>query len=69
MMTCKEYVFKLTSGQLEEADRLERFWALQHRLMCRHCRAFTRNNQRLDGILAAYQDQLTRFEGEQPRPD
>lgn len=68
MMTCKEYVFKLTSGQLEEADRLERFWAGQHRLMCRHCRAFTRNDQRLDGILAGYKDQITQAD-DQAKPD
>ena len=27
MMRCKEYVFKLTSGQLEEGAWPDRFWA------------------------------------------
>ena len=38
MMRCKEYIFKLTSGQLAEAEWPERFGAAQHRLTCRHCR-------------------------------
>lgn len=59
MMRCKEYIFKLTSGQLAEAEWPERFWATQHRLMCRHCRAFSANDARLSEILRRYQDQLT----------
>jgi hypothetical protein len=59
-MKCKEYIFKLTSGQLEEADLLVRLQAVQHRLTCRHCRAFTRNDQRLDRILGDYQNHLSK---------
>ena len=33
MMRCKEYIFKLTSGQLAEAEWPERFGAAQHRLI------------------------------------
>jgi hypothetical protein len=60
MMKCKEYIFKLTSGQLQEADLSDRFWAAQHRMACRHCRAFTRNDVRLDGILQSYKDHVTK---------
>lgn len=60
MMTCQEYIFKLTSGQLEEAGTVERLWAVQHRLMCSRCRAFTRNDQRLDDIMQAYKEQLSK---------
>jgi hypothetical protein len=59
MMTCKDYIFKLTSGQLAEAGRVERLWAAQHRLICRHCRAFTRNDRRLDDILQGYKAHLS----------
>lgn len=59
MMKCRQYVFLLTSGQLEEAGWLTRTQASQHRLMCRHCRAFTRNDQALDRIMAGYRDRLT----------
>lgn len=55
MMNCKDYIFKLTSGQLEEAGWLVRTQAAQHRMICRRCRAFTRNDQALDGILAGYE--------------
>lgn len=54
-MKCKEYIFKLSSGQLAEAGMLDRLKAAEHRLRCRHCRAFTRNDAMLDGILAGYQ--------------
>ena len=60
MMRCKEYVFKLTSGQLEEGAWTDRFWAAQHRLMCRHCRAFTANDERLSQLLQSYRNHLTR---------
>lgn len=50
-MKCREYIFRLTSGQLEAAGLLERLEATAHRLSCRHCRAFTRNDQALDRIL------------------
>lgn len=59
MMNCKEYIFKLTSGQLEDAGRLERFWGAQHRLMCRRCRAFSANNDQLSDILKGYKEKLT----------
>lgn len=57
MMRCKEYIFRLTSGQLDEATGVQRFWAAQHRLMCRSCRAFTHNDRQLDQILDAYRAQ------------
>lgn len=60
MMTCQNYIFKLTSGQLEEAGTVERLWAVQHRMMCSRCRAFTRNDQRLDDIMQAYKEQLSK---------
>lgn len=60
MMSCKTYVFKLSSGQLQQARLGERMWAAQHRLMCRACRAFTRNDRVLDEGLRAYLERLTR---------
>ncbi|WP_101050005.1 hypothetical protein [Macromonas nakdongensis] len=60
MMSCREYVFALTSGRLEEAGPTERFWAAQHRLMCRRCRAFTHNDAALDRILQGYQAHVQR---------
>lgn len=69
MMRCKEYIFKLTSGQLAEAEWPERFGAAQHRLICRHCRAFSANDARLSAILSRYQDQLTQPDEPSPRPD
>lgn len=59
MMSCKTYIFKLTSGQLKEAGLVETLWAAQHRLMCRRCRAFARNDKKLDGLLAGYRAVLT----------
>lgn len=57
-MNCKTYIYKLTSGQLRDAGRLEKLAAFQHRLICRRCRAFTRNDARLDAVLAAYREHL-----------
>lgn len=59
-MKCKEYVFKLTSGQLDDAPLDERLQAQLHRMMCKHCRSFTRNDQKLDVVLADYKAHLTR---------
>ena len=52
MMRCREYIFLLTSDQLEGAGTSMVLQARLHRLMCRHCRAFTRNDQRLLAALA-----------------
>ncbi len=60
LMTCQDYIFKLSSGQLDEAGRLDSLRASHHRLVCRRCRAFTRNNARLDDILADYKEKLTK---------
>lgn len=60
MMQCRDYIFQLTSGQLDEAGAVQRLWAAQHRLMCRRCRAYTRNDQRLDDILQGYVEHLQR---------
>lgn len=59
MMSCKTYIFKLTSGQLKGAGLIETMWAVQHRLMCRRCRAFSRNNEKLDGVLTGYRAVLS----------
>lgn len=57
-MNCRDYVFKLSSGQLQDAGWLERLQAGQHRLICRHCRAFTRNDERLSELLVRYREGL-----------
>lgn len=54
MMNCQTYVFKLSSGQLEEASLGERLWATQHRLMCSKCRAFTANDRLLTDVMARH---------------
>lgn len=59
MMDCKEYIFKLTSGQLAEAGQIERLKAFQHRLICRYCRAFTKNDAKLTHALTQYRESLT----------
>ena len=60
MMKCKEYVFKLTSGQLDGAPLDERLQAKLHIAICKYCRAFTRNDAKLDAMLADYKADLTR---------
>ena len=58
-MKCAQYIFKLTSGQLgEDAPASERAQAALHRLVCRHCRDFARNDAALDDILGAYRQAL-----------
>lgn len=59
MLTCQEYIFKLTSGQLKDATRLEKLGALQHRLICRNCRNFTANDHVLSDVLHHYKQHVT----------
>lgn len=54
MMNCKQYVFSLTSGQLDEASTRVRLEARVHRWMCPYCRAFTRNDAVLSTVLDQY---------------
>jgi hypothetical protein len=58
MRSCKHYVFKLTSGQLEQAGLLERLGAAVHRLLCRPCAEFTRNDRSLDELLNRYRQHI-----------
>lgn len=58
MMTCREYVFRLTSGQLAESGPLARLQAFAHVSVCRHCRAFTRNDRRVTAIIRDYNNRL-----------
>ncbi|GAB2815431.1 hypothetical protein GCM10027276_15410 [Comamonas piscis] len=57
-MKCRDYIFQLTSGQLEDAGTATKIAAWQHRMICFRCRAFTRNDQALQDILSGYGDQL-----------
>lgn len=57
MMNCKQYVFSLTSGQLDEAPTRVRMEARVHRWMCPYCRAFTRNDTALTAVLTQYRQQ------------
>lgn len=58
-MKCAQYIFKLTSGQLgADAPASERAQAALHRLVCRQCREFARNDAALDDILGAYRQAL-----------
>lgn len=63
-MKCQEYIYRLTSGQLEQAGLVERFWAAQHRMICKRCSAFTRNDARLSDIVQGYREHLARPGGE-----
>ena len=64
MMKCQDYIFQLTSGQLDSAGPLVRLSAFQHRLICHRCRAFTRNDRQLTQIVQDFRDHL-----EQPPAD
>jgi len=56
VINCQRFVFLLTSGELDEAGWLTRLQAGQHRLVCRHCRAFAANDRRLDDIVRAQRE-------------
>lgn len=58
MMNCQQYIFLITSGQAQEARMIERFWAAQHRLVCRYCRAFAQNDQQLSALLKDYRENI-----------
>ena len=62
-MKCREYIFKLTSGQLQNAPKALRLEAAMHRMMCKYCRTFTRNDATLDNVLAGYRESLQRPDG------
>lgn len=57
-MKCREYIFQLTSGQMEEAGTAGKIAAWQHRMICFRCRAFTRNDQALQDMLKGYSEHL-----------
>lgn len=59
-MKCQEYIYRLSSGQLSEAGLVEKFWAAQHRMICRRCTAFTRNDARVSEIVQGYREHLAR---------
>jgi hypothetical protein len=70
-LVCREYIFLLTSGQLEEARWDLKLRATQHRLSCRRCRAFTRNDEALERILGEHKartETLTQLVKDEP-PD
>ncbi|MEY4763691.1 MAG: hypothetical protein RI907_364 [Pseudomonadota bacterium] len=54
MMNCQRYIFELTSGRLREAGLATQAQARLHRLVCVHCRAFTRNDQQLERVLEGW---------------
>ena len=62
MISCRRFSDLVASGELDEAGWLTRAQAGQHRLMCRRCRTFERNDQLLDGILQARREHLQRPE-------
>ncbi len=57
-MKCRDYIFQLTSGQLEEAGTATQMAAWQHRMICFRCRAFTRNDRALQDMLKGYGEHL-----------
>lgn len=67
-MKCREYIFKLTSGQLRDAPLALRTEAAMHRMICRYCRTFTRNDATLDDVLAGYRESLQRPDDAKENP-
>lgn len=67
-MKCKQYIYLLTSGQLKEAPVSLRAEAAVHRMLCRYCRSFTRNDARLDGLLDDYREAIHRNGPETDEP-
>lgn len=59
-MKCKEYVFKLTSGQLDNAPVDQRLQAKFHLVLCKYCRAYTRNDDKLGAVLKGYKANLVK---------
>lgn len=58
MMTCRDYIFILSSGQLDHASKGLKIQAAAHRMICKKCRTFTRNDRALDGLLEDYRQRL-----------
>ena len=58
MMNCQEYIFKLSSQQFDEAPLGVKAAARVHRMVCKRCRAFTRNDEKLDDLLVQYREQI-----------
>ena len=65
-MNCQRYIFELTSGRLAEADLPTRAQARLHRLICVHCRTFTRNDEALSQVLDTWRERSVRDEAPQP---
>lgn len=59
MMKCREFIFLLTSGQLQQAGFAVRTDARVHRLLCKRCNTFFRNNQQLDQWLTDSRQELS----------
>ena len=57
-MKCRDYIFQLTSGQLEDAGTATQIAAWQHRMICWRCRAVTRNDAALQDMLKGHGDHL-----------
>lgn len=65
-MNCQRYIFELTSGRLQEANLATRAQARWHRLICVHCRTFTRNDQTLSVVLDAWRERSVRGDDAEP---
>lgn len=64
MMKCREYIFLISSGKIDEASVGVRLEAGMHGLICKYCRGFSRNNKQLDKMLTAYREELKKPERE-----
>ncbi|MGC4061095.1 MAG: hypothetical protein QM749_09860 [Aquabacterium sp.] len=64
MMKCKEYVFLLSSGKMAESPAATRLAGAVHKLTCRHCRAFTSNDEALSRIIGEMKRRVERPRGE-----
>jgi len=57
MMNCREYINLLTSDRLSQALTTRVEGAL-HRLICRNCRTFTRNDEKLRAVIHEHQTKM-----------
>lgn len=61
-MVCKDFIFRLTSGQLDSAGFKDRLLAAAHTLICSKCRQFQKNDRLLSVHLARYRQEIEYLE-------
>jgi hypothetical protein len=57
-MVCKDFIFKLTSGQLALSGLKDQFIAYVHTFICSNCRHFKRNDRIIGRYIANYREEI-----------